>query len=104
MLKAYNTNEQGCLNNYWCARGISGEVRGFLKSTSVRQEIYYTLKDLTNDFEGEIFEKTTQQNVSDLSVNKGEWVKSFIFSNEKIIDFHLLIPLNSIGRWKYDNY
>ncbi len=72
LLQAYKTDEKGCLGSYWCARGISGEVRGFLKSTAVRQEIYYTLKDLTNDFEGEIFEKTTQQNVSDLTVNKGE--------------------------------
>lgn len=72
LLQAYKTDEKGCLNSYWCARGISGEVRGFLKSTAVRQEIYYTLKDLTNDFEGEIFESTTQQDVSNLTVNKGE--------------------------------
>ena len=72
LLKAYNTDEKGCLSNYWCTRGISGEVRGFLKSTAVRQDIYYTLKDLTNDFEGEIFASTTQQDVSNLTVNKGE--------------------------------
>ena len=47
-------SEQNCLNGYWCVRGLA-EDRGYANSTRVRQELYYTLKHLTNDFEGEIY-------------------------------------------------
>lgn len=40
------------------------------KSSAVRSEIYYTLKNKTNDFRDEIYKTTKQQDVSNLEVTK----------------------------------
>ncbi len=55
LLNAYKKDVNQCLGDYWCSRGISGEVRGYPFSTRVRQEIYYKLKHITNDFQEDIF-------------------------------------------------
>ncbi len=63
-------NNPNCLNDYWCRVDVSNR-RSYPKSTEVRQEIYYKLKNLTDDFVGEIYATTPQQDVSNLKVNKG---------------------------------
>ncbi len=42
----------------------------YSNSNEIRQEIFYTLKNKTNDFESEIYKSEEQQDVSDLTINK----------------------------------
>ncbi len=60
--------DPNCLNNYWCRVDVVKQ-RSYPESTKVRQEIYYTLKELTNDFEEEIYADEIQQKI-DLKINK----------------------------------
>ncbi len=59
----------GCFSDYWCTRRAS-ELRSFPYTQKVREEIFYTLKDLTNDFTTNFFETSIVQNIGDLTVNK----------------------------------
>ena len=62
--------EQACIDNYWCVRALAS-AKGLPKSTAVRQEIYYKLKNSSNDFvDSNIYFSTKQQEVGDLKVNK----------------------------------
>ncbi len=57
-----------CLSDYWCRVDVSNR-RSYPESTKVRQEIYYTLKDLTDDFVDEIYANSVQQEI-DFKVTK----------------------------------
>ncbi len=57
-----------CLSDYWCRADVSSR-RGYPESTKVRQEIYYTLKNSTNDFVDEIFADEIQQTI-DFTIKK----------------------------------
>ena len=61
-------NNPNCLNDYWCRVDVSNR-RSYPESTKVRQEIYYTLKNSTNDFEDEIFSDEILQTI-DFTVKK----------------------------------
>ncbi len=62
--------EADCIDDYWCIRAL-WSARGYTKSTEVRKELYYTLKNYTNDFStDEIYMSDVQQDVSDLNVTK----------------------------------
>ncbi len=62
--------ESECMGDYYCIRAL-WSARGYKKSTEVRKELYYTLKNLTDDFRtDEIYMSTWQQNTDDLQVIK----------------------------------
>ena len=64
-----NKTETQCLSEYWCSRDIQAAV-GLPNSTAVRQEIYYKLKDMSNDFEDNIiYLPDANQDVSNLTVS-----------------------------------
>ena len=64
-----NKTETQCLSEYWCSRDIQAAV-GLPNSTAVRQEIYYKLKDMSNDFEDDIiYLADANQDVSNLTVS-----------------------------------
>ena len=58
-----------CFSDYWCTRRVS-ELRSFPYSQKVREEIFYTLKNLTNDFTTDFFENYVVQSIDNLSVDK----------------------------------
>ncbi len=67
-LAAKMEREPNCLQNYWCRVDVTNR-RSYPNSTKVRQDIYYTLKNLTHDFEDEIFADEVQQEIN-FKVNK----------------------------------
>ena len=56
-----------CPSDYWCSRGDFAKYLSYQYSTALRQEIYYKLKNKTNDFTDEIFKDTKQQTISKLA-------------------------------------
>ncbi len=64
---ASNGGEDKCLTEYWCTRSV-GDARGYKNSSAVREELYFALKNATNDFRGDIFDKEIQQEV-DFNIN-----------------------------------
>ncbi len=59
-----------CPSDYWCSRGDFAKYLSYQYSTALRQEIYYKLKNKTNDFTEEIFSETPQQEVKNLADSK----------------------------------
>ena len=59
-----------CPNEYWCSRGNFATMLSYQHSSEVRREIYYALKNKTNDFVEEIYKDTKQQEVDNLNVQK----------------------------------
>ncbi len=46
------------------------KARAYNKSTALRKEIYYTLKTVTNDFRGEIYDKNNPHEIEDFQITK----------------------------------
>ena len=61
-----------CLNEYWCPRTDLANLIGYKYSNQIRQEIYYKLKNKTDDFKSDIYMNEKQQDVSDLTVKDQE--------------------------------
>ncbi len=60
-----------CLDDlYYCINPRLIPLFSYPESTEVRKEIYYKLKNYTDDFRSDIYEDSWQQDVDDLTVNK----------------------------------
>ncbi len=62
--------EENCTKDFWCTRYL-GSARGYPNSTKVRQEIYFKIKNATNDFTEDIYEKEITQDITfNITTNK----------------------------------
>lgn len=69
-LVEYMEKNPGCINDYWCKVYNINPLIGLSESTKVRQDLYYALKNATNDFSTDIFEDTKQQELDDILLEK----------------------------------
>lgn len=74
-LKDYMAKNPGCINDYWCRVYNINPLIGLTESTKVRQDLYYALKEATNNFTTDIFEDTKQQDLDDILLKKSEYVE-----------------------------
>ncbi len=63
--------EESCLSDYWCLNGDLARAIAIPNSSEVRYDIYYKLKSDTNDFLTSIYSSTLQQDVDNITINKG---------------------------------
>ena len=62
LFQDYN-GETNCLKDFWCTRYVQN-ARGYANTTKVRQEMYFELKDKTNDFREDIYSKDEKQEIT----------------------------------------
>ena len=105
LLKSWNTDDKGCLAAYWCRHDIANNVRAYPNSTKVRQEIYYKLKNETDDFTGDIFSDEVQNENINFQVKKdGQETEDINLLDVPVVIDDLLKDSNTIEEGEESNF